>query len=44
MENAAYTFQQLLSRSVRDNPDHVGSAPEKAKQRVLKVRGSQASC
>lgn len=42
MENAAFTFEQLLHRTFQDNPDNVGSAPEKAKERVLKVRGSLA--
>lgn len=40
MENAAFTFEQLLYTTFRDNPDSIGSAPEKAKQRVLKVRRS----
>lgn len=37
MENAGYTFEQLLSKAVQDNPDNAGSAIEKAKHRVLKV-------
>ncbi|XP_018532179.1 protein Niban 1a [Lates calcarifer] len=36
MENAGYTFEQLLSKAVQDNPDNAGSAIEKAKHRVLK--------
>lgn len=36
MENAAYTFEQLLYKAVQDNPDNLGSAIEKAKHRVLK--------
>ncbi|XP_056233846.1 protein Niban 1a isoform X1 [Seriola aureovittata] len=36
MENAAYTFEQLLHKAVQDNPDNAGSAIEKAKHRVLK--------
>ena len=36
MENAAYTFEQLLHKAVQDNPDNAGSALEKAKHRVLK--------
>lgn len=39
MENATFTFEQLLHRSFQDNPDNISSAPEKAKERVLKVRG-----
>lgn len=43
MENAAYTFEQLLYKAVQDNPDNpnnASSAIEKAKHRVLKVRMS----
>uniref|UniRef100_UPI003AB01939 protein Niban 1a isoform X1 n=1 Tax=Centroberyx gerrardi TaxID=166262 RepID=UPI003AB01939 len=36
MENAAYTFEQLLHKAIQDNPDNAGSAIEKAKHRVLK--------
>uniref|UniRef100_A0A8P4G0Z8 Niban apoptosis regulator 1a n=1 Tax=Dicentrarchus labrax TaxID=13489 RepID=A0A8P4G0Z8_DICLA len=36
MENAAYTFEQLLHKAVKDNPDNASSAIEKAKHRVLK--------
>uniref|UniRef100_A0A8D3AY53 Niban apoptosis regulator 1a n=2 Tax=Scophthalmus maximus TaxID=52904 RepID=A0A8D3AY53_SCOMX len=39
MENAAYTFEQLLHKAVQENPDHAhnaGSALEKAKHRILK--------
>ncbi|KAM9762920.1 protein Niban 1-like [Menidia menidia] len=36
MENAAYTFQQLLSKAIEDHPDSPGEAIEKAKHRVLK--------
>lgn len=36
MENAAYTFEQLLYKAVQDNPDNASSAIEKAKHRVLK--------
>ncbi|XP_049910402.1 protein Niban 1a [Epinephelus moara] len=36
IENAAYTFEQLLNKAVQDNPDNPGSAIEKAKHRVLK--------
>ncbi|XP_071342673.1 protein Niban 1a [Trachinotus anak] len=36
MENAAYTFEQLLYKAFQDNPDNAGSAIEKVKHRVLK--------
>ncbi|KAM9409278.1 protein Niban 1a [Pholidichthys leucotaenia] len=36
MENAAYTFEQLLYKAIQDNPENAGSAIEKAKHRVLK--------
>ncbi|KAM9358278.1 protein Niban 1-like [Symphorus nematophorus] len=36
MENAGYTFEQLLHKAVQDNPNNAGSAIEKAKHRVLK--------
>ncbi|XP_027145723.1 protein Niban 1a [Larimichthys crocea] len=36
MMNAAYTFEQLLYKAVKDNPDNASSAIEKAKHRVLK--------
>ncbi|KAK2835029.1 hypothetical protein Q5P01_015513 [Channa striata] len=36
MENAAYTFEQLLYKAVQDHPDNAGPAIEKAKHRVLK--------
>ncbi|KAI3369141.1 hypothetical protein L3Q82_026093, partial [Scortum barcoo] len=36
MENAAYTFEQLLYKAIQDNPDNASSAIEKAKHRVLK--------
>ncbi|XP_056131814.1 protein Niban 1a isoform X2 [Lampris incognitus] len=36
MENAAYTFEQLLHKAIQDNPDCAGSAIEKTKHRVLK--------
>ncbi|XP_039984388.1 protein Niban 1a [Xiphias gladius] len=36
IENAAYTFEQLLHKAVQDNPNSAGSAIEKAKHRVLK--------
>ncbi|XP_070765105.1 protein Niban 1a [Enoplosus armatus] len=36
MENAAYTFEQLLRKAVQDNPDNPSSATDKAKHRVLK--------
>lgn len=38
MENAAFTFEQLLFRTFQENPDDAGSAAEKAKLMVLKVR------
>lgn len=38
MENAAFTFEQLLYGTSQDNPEHGSSATEKAKHRVLKVR------
>lgn len=44
MENAAFTFEQLLYRAVQDNPGGAGDAGpaiQKAKLRVLKVRRSQ---
>ncbi|KAF3690487.1 Protein Niban Cell growth-inhibiting gene 39 protein FAM129A [Channa argus] len=36
MENAAYTFEQLLHKAVQDHPDNAGPAIQKAKHRVLK--------
>ncbi|XP_008279214.1 protein Niban [Stegastes partitus] len=36
IENAAYTFEQLLNKAIEDNPDNAGSAIEKAKHRVVK--------
>uniref|UniRef100_A0A3Q3R6K3 Niban 1/2/3 domain-containing protein n=1 Tax=Monopterus albus TaxID=43700 RepID=A0A3Q3R6K3_MONAL len=36
MENVAFTFKQLLTKAVQENPDNAGSAIEKAKHRVLK--------
>lgn len=36
IENAAYTFEQLLYKAVQDNPENASSAIEKAKHRVLK--------
>ncbi|KAG7217542.1 hypothetical protein INR49_021397 [Caranx melampygus] len=36
MENAAFTFEQLLHKAIQDNPDNAGSAVEKVKHRVLK--------
>ncbi|XP_044056675.1 protein Niban 1a isoform X2 [Siniperca chuatsi] len=36
IENAAYTFEQLLHKAVQDNPDNAIPAIEKAKHRVLK--------
>ena len=39
MENAAYTFEQLLYKAKQENPESSGSAMEKARLRVLKVRG-----
>lgn len=38
MDNAAYTFEQLLYKAVQDNPENAASAIEKVKHRVLKVR------
>lgn len=38
MDNAAYTFEQLLHKAVQDNPENAASAIEKVKHRVLKVR------
>lgn len=38
MDNAAFTFEQLLYKAVEDNPGNAASAIEKAKYRVLKVR------
>lgn len=43
MENAAFTFEQLLYRTFEDKPDNAGSTSEKAKHRVLKVRASLRS-
>uniref|UniRef100_H2RXH4 Niban apoptosis regulator 1a n=1 Tax=Takifugu rubripes TaxID=31033 RepID=H2RXH4_TAKRU len=36
MENAAFTFEQLLYRTFQDDPEHASAATEKAKHRVLK--------
>ncbi|XP_046908000.1 protein Niban 1a [Hypomesus transpacificus] len=36
MENAAYTFEQLLYKAKQENPESSGSAMEKARLRVLK--------
>uniref|UniRef100_A0A7N8XQI1 Niban apoptosis regulator 1a n=1 Tax=Mastacembelus armatus TaxID=205130 RepID=A0A7N8XQI1_9TELE len=36
MENAMYTFEQLLYKAMQDHPANAGSATEKAKHRVLK--------
>ncbi|XP_061095654.1 protein Niban 1a [Conger conger] len=36
MGNAVYTFEQLLFKTLRDNPEQLGPAMEKAKHRVLK--------
>nr|XP_046246975.1 protein Niban 1a isoform X2 [Scatophagus argus] len=36
IENAAYTFKQLLYKAIQDNPENAGSAIEKAELRVLK--------
>ncbi|KAM9849081.1 protein Niban 1a [Aulostomus maculatus] len=36
MENAAFTFEQLVYKAIQDNPDNAGPAIEKAKHRVLK--------
>ncbi|KAM9832063.1 protein Niban 1a [Neosynchiropus ocellatus] len=36
MENAAFTFEQMLVKAVQDHPDHVSPVIEKAKLRVLK--------
>lgn len=44
MENAAFTFEQLLYRTFQDDPEHAGAATEKAKHRVLKVRAPLCPC
>lgn len=44
MENAAFTFEQLLYRTFQDDPEHAGAATEKAKRRVLKVRAPLCPC
>ncbi|KAM8889047.1 protein Niban 1a isoform 1-T1 [Synchiropus picturatus] len=36
MENAAFTFEQMLVKAVQDNPDNVSPVIDKAKLRVLK--------
>ncbi|XP_059197796.1 protein Niban 1a [Centropristis striata] len=36
VENAAFTFQQLLHKAVQDNPENPGPAIDKNKHRVLK--------
>ncbi|XP_029989059.1 protein Niban isoform X2 [Sphaeramia orbicularis] len=36
MENAAFTFEQLLNKALMDHPDNAASAIEKNKHRVLK--------
>lgn len=39
MENAAYTFEILLSAALKGNPVNPASDIEKVKHRVLKVGG-----
>uniref|UniRef100_A0A669DVA5 Niban apoptosis regulator 1a n=1 Tax=Oreochromis niloticus TaxID=8128 RepID=A0A669DVA5_ORENI len=36
IENAAFTFEQLLYKAIQDNPGNASSATEKVKHRVLK--------
>ncbi|XP_005734334.1 protein Niban [Pundamilia nyererei] len=36
IENAAFTFEQLLYKAIQDNPDNASSATEKVKHIVLK--------
>ncbi|XP_026200653.1 protein Niban 1a isoform X2 [Anabas testudineus] len=36
MDNAAFTFEQLMHKAVQDNPENAASAIEKVKHRVLK--------
>ncbi|XP_077439268.1 protein Niban 1a isoform X2 [Vanacampus margaritifer] len=36
IENSAYTFELLLSKTIQDNQDNAGALIEKAKHRVLK--------
>uniref|UniRef100_A0AAX7SM62 Niban 1/2/3 domain-containing protein n=1 Tax=Astatotilapia calliptera TaxID=8154 RepID=A0AAX7SM62_ASTCA len=36
IENAAFTFEQLLYKAIQDNPDNTSSATEKVKHIVLK--------
>ncbi|XP_047230572.1 protein Niban 1a [Girardinichthys multiradiatus] len=36
IENAAYTFELMLMKAVKDNPETTGAVVEKAKHRVLK--------
>ncbi|XP_030584250.1 protein Niban 1a [Archocentrus centrarchus] len=43
IENAAYTFEQLLNNAIQDNPDDASSTVEKVKHRVLKQYNHDSS-